>query len=277
VTHPARWTARQTWVSFDEVVTVEVRPERTRRAQPPAATQLLAFVDIPETAGERVISLLAAAYPSGVESAGNYLRNPARAASKASRPRLARARVAVGQVPYGLFRGGLPPQTRYMTFLREPVDRVLSHYYGHIHHPGSSQARRRSKAKVRAGSLEEAMVKMRLPQLNNLATRFLCDNPAREGELPRSALNEAKINLRAFAFVGIHERFEDSASRLQAMLGVELPRGADAGLDAGAEDPGIPDASAEDRALALERNRMDQELYAFGLQLFEGRPGQALR
>jgi hypothetical protein len=164
-----------------------------------------------------------------------------------------------------------------MTFLREPVNRVLSHYYRHIHHPGPSQARQRSKPKVRAASLEEAMVEMRLPQLNNLATRFLCDNPAREGELPRSALNEAKINLRAFAFVGIRERFEDSAAHLQAMLGVEVPRTAYAGRDARAEDPGVSQASGEDRALALERNRMDQELYAFGLQLFEGRLGQALR
>ena len=39
----------------------------------------------------------------------------------------------MGHVPYGLFRRHLPEDTRYMTFLREPVDRVLSHYYRHIH------------------------------------------------------------------------------------------------------------------------------------------------
>jgi hypothetical protein len=259
------------------VVTVEVRPTRIGRAEPPAGTPLLAFVHIPETAGERVISLLAAAYPNGVQGAGDYLRNPARVASKTSRPRLARARVAFGHVPFSVFRGELPPQTRYMTFLREPVDRVLSHYYRHIHHPGPSQPRQRSKSKVRAASLEEALVEMRLPQLNNLATRFLCDNPARKGELPRSALNEAKINLRAFAFVGISERFEDSAADLQAMLGVEVPRKAYAEPHARAEDSGVPEASGEERALVLERNRMDQELYAFGLQLFEERLGQAPR
>jgi hypothetical protein len=253
------------------VVTVEVRPRRIRQAEPPAATPLLAFVHIPETAGERVISLLEAAYPNGVRGAGNYLRDPERAASRTARPRLARARVAFGHVPYGVFRGELPPQTRYMTFLREPVDRVLSHYYRHIHHPELSPARRRSRSKPRAASLEEAMVELRLPQLNNLATRFLCDNPARAGELPRSALNEAKINLRAFAFVGIRERFDESAAELQGMLGVEVPRKAYAERDARAEDPGLPEASAEERALVLECNRMDQELYAFGLQLFEGR------
>jgi hypothetical protein len=72
-------------------------------------------------------------------------------------------------------------------------------------------------------------------------------------------------------FVGIRERFEESAAELQAMLGVEVPRKAYAERDARAEDPGVPEASGEERTLVLERNRMDQELYAFGLQLFEGR------
>ena len=39
---------------------------------------------------------------------------------------------AVGDhVPLGLFRRYLPADTRYMTILREPVDRVLSHYHFH--------------------------------------------------------------------------------------------------------------------------------------------------
>jgi hypothetical protein len=69
-----------------------------------------------------------------VHDAGNYLRAPEKTVRKvARRPggwdrwRRAGGRVTIGHVPYALFREHLPADTRYVTFLREPIDRVLSH------------------------------------------------------------------------------------------------------------------------------------------------------
>ena len=164
-----------------------------------------------------------------------------------------------------------------MTFLREPVDRVLSHYYRHVHRNKQKMSlarrqRRLESGKGRAGkadSIEEALVEMRLPQLSNLATRFLCGHPSSPmaGDLPASALDDAKESLREFAFVGIQERFEESIVLLQRMLGLgSIPyRDRHVSSDRPAVDE-IPDA---ERALIEEHNQLDAELYRFGLGLFE--------
>jgi Sulfotransferase family len=163
--------------------------------------------------------------------------------------------VAVGHVPYSRFQAAeLPAGTRFMTFLRDPVDRVLSHYYGHVHP---------------AHSIEEAVEEMRLPLLRNLATRFLCGDPDPWGELSPLALYGARVNLRRFAFVGIQERFEESMERLQAMLGLDIPRKSYEDRHVNADRPAAGDISSEQRALILRHNSLDAELYTFALRLFD--------
>ena len=58
-----------------------------------------------------------------------------------------------------------------------------------------------------------------LPQLTNLSTRFLCDEPS--GELSADLVAQAKKNLRSFAFVGLQERFDEFMDGLQQALGLE--------------------------------------------------------
>jgi hypothetical protein len=245
------------------------------------AGPLLAFVHIPKTAGGTVTSMLTAAYSrQAVRDAGNYAR--ARAPEKIERKiksSLRRGgRVAAGHTPYGAFREYLPPDTRYMTFLREPVDRVLSHYYRHIHRkqsrsPARRQHRLETPGKIRtdakADSLEEALVEMHLPQISNLATRFLCGHPSlpMTAPLPASALRDAKESLREFAFVGIQERVEESLVLLQRMLGLGSIPYRDRHVSS--DRPAVDEISDEERALIEEHNQLDAELYRFGLGLFE--------
>jgi hypothetical protein len=240
---------------------------------------VIAFVHIPKTAGGTVTSMFAAAYSKqAVHKAGNYLKGPDAADRKVSRrpggwERWHRrgGRVSVGHVPYGVFRGHLPDDTRYMTFLREPVDRVVSHYYRHIQRRDPSRSghvKQRPGARLKADSIEQALVEMRLPQLNNLCTRFLCGHDAM-GELPESALADAKENLRGFAFVGIQERFEESLVLLQRLLGVGAIPYVDRHVSRQGGRPAVDEISAEERELIAECNRLDAELYEFGLGLFE--------
>jgi hypothetical protein len=246
------------------------------------AGPLLVFVHIPKTAGGTVTSMLTAAYSrQAVRDAGNYARAPEKIERKIRSTLRRGGRVAAGHTPYGAVREHLPPDTRYMTFLREPVDRVLSHYYRHLHRkrpkvqrsPAREQHRLETPGKVRpdrkpkADSIEEAIVGMRMPQLNNLATRFLCGRPSVLGDLPASALDDAKANLGEFAFVGIQERFEESLVLLQRMLGLGSIPYRDRHVSS--NRPAVDEIPDQERALIEEHNQLDAELYSFGLGLFE--------
>jgi hypothetical protein len=162
-----------------------------------------------------------------------------------------------------------------MTFLREPVDRVLSHYYRHIHIADPRRTGRQvaepwspeQGGKIKADSIEQALVEMRVPQLNNLATRFIGGGQSPMGELPASALDEAKENLRSFAFIGIQERFEESLVLLQRMLGLGSVPYEDRHVSS--DRPSVEEISDEQRALIAEYNQLDAELYSFGLGLFD--------
>jgi hypothetical protein len=243
---------------------------------------LLAFVHIPKTAGGTVVSMFAAAYTGAeVRDAGNYPKNPGTTTRKISRLQKQGGRVSAGHVPYGVFRAHLPPDTRYMTFLREPVERVLSHYYRHIHRrrpkvqrsPKREQHRLETPGKVRpdlrTDSIEEALIERNLPELNNLCTRFLSGDPSPRmtGVLPASALDDAKGNLREFAFIGIQDRFEESLVLLQRMLGLGSVPYRDRHVSL--NRPAANEISDDERALITEHNQLDAELFSFGLELFE--------
>lgn len=238
---------------------------------------LFAFVHIPKTAGATVTSMFARAYSKqSVSKAGNYLRNPQKSMRKVRKVRSDwdrasnGARVSAGHTPYGILREVLPLRTRYVTFLRDPVDRVLSHYYRHIHRQQSDRAGRaktRPGARMRAESLELALVEMRLPQIRNLATRFLCTHQSPSEDLPPAALEEAKANLGTFAFAGIQERFDESAALMQRTLGMGLVPYLSRHVSSG--PAAAREVSSEDRSLIEEHNRLDLELYAFAVELFE--------
>jgi hypothetical protein len=156
-----------------------------------------------------------------------------------------------------------------MTFLRDPVDRVLSHYYRHRPRKQSKreQPGRVSGGKITTASLEEALADPPLPELSNLATRFLCGHPSPMRELPASALDDAKANLREFAFVGIQERFEESIVLLQRTLGLDLVPYLNRHVSV--DRPAVEQIPDEQLALIEQCNRLDAELYAFALGLFE--------
>jgi hypothetical protein len=252
-----------------------------------AATPLIAFVHIPKTAGGTVTTMFTAAASDAAvkKNAGNYFTGPKKVAQKLTKRSEAWSswqarggRLIVGHVPYGVYRQHLAAETgppegvRYMIFLRDPVERVLSHYYRHFHRRNparAGQVKVRTDGrpqKSRTDSLEQAMLEMRIPQLNNLQTRFLCGDPSPE-ELPQSALEEAKANLREFAFVGITERFDESMALLRRTFGLAEAPYEDRHVNANRPPPErIPE---DQRALILEHNQMDVAIYELGLELFE--------
>jgi hypothetical protein len=248
---------------FEEAVASGASPAGRSASEPPVA-----FVHIPKTAGATVTSMLAAAYSRGeIHKAGNYTKGPEKSARKVANWHRKGGRISVGHVPYVLFREQLPPGTRYMTFLREPVDRVLSHYHRHIRRDPSRAGRALKRpGRTRADSLEQALVELRVPELTDFATRLLCEDP-KASRLSATALDEAKANLGSFAFVGIQARFEESIVLLQRMLGLGSVPYMDRHVSS--DRPAVAEISGEQRALIAEHNRLDAELFRFGLGLFE--------
>jgi len=244
-------------------------------------SSLVVFVHIPKTAGGTVRAMLSATRPGPqIIDSGNFFKGTDHALGKISRKmriaeQTAKA-VVIGHVPYGAYRAQLPMEARYVTFLREPVDRVVSHFYRHVMNWDGN-------AKVRFGgveSLERALTDTELPEisnlqpaLNNLQTRCLCSDPKPLGRLPESALAEAKDNLRKFAFVGIQERFVESLVLFQRTLGLTLTPAPDRHVNL--YRPSVDDVDADERRLIEEHNRLDAELYRYARMLFDERVTQA--
>ena len=125
----------------------------------------------------------------------------------------------------------MPADTRYITFLREPVERVLSTHtfrgvgkyralwnrilnFEHAERHGDGGGGGRSEPEIvldeDADLSLEAGLARRICLYENLATRFLWGGTSIYGELPSDALEQAKEKISRFAFVGITERFDES-------------------------------------------------------------------
>ena len=209
---------------------------------------IIVFIRIPQTAAPLARNLLRTSHTSaGMQSLGSVTSDPEGSARRIRRPgfwekwRRNGGRSAFGFAPYGQLVRYLPPDTAYMTLLRDPIARVLA--YGH----------------------DEEVLEQGLPRDSNLAVRLLCGGETLD-ELPDDALETAKANLREFALVGIEERLAETVVLLQRMLGLELEQAA---RQVSLDPAELPKVSAEKQTLVEENNQLDIELYRFACGLFE--------
>jgi hypothetical protein len=171
-----------------------------------------------------------------------------------------------GHMAFGLHRF-LPRPAVYATLLREPVDRVISHYYyainatDHPLHRRVIDARMTFEDYLRSGILEE---------LNDGQVRRLSglDEGIPYGSVPRTLLDAAKRNLRDhFAVVGLTERFDASMLLLARVLGWTTTDYVT--LNVTPSRPSRSSIPADLRRLAERYNALDAELYVYARGLFE--------
>jgi hypothetical protein len=240
-----------------------------RESQP-----LLVQIHIPKTAGSALRRVLNKEYGERFRKAPNTFthaqvaeeRLRARAAGEDGAPPQAIA----GHIVFGL-RDVLPADSRYVTVLREPVERTLSHY-GYLVAPRDPKERQhgllaRDTPYRPELSLDEALEDRRyLP--DNLQTRMIVCRRSPFEQLPGDALAQAKDHLRSrFAFVGVTERFDEFAAVLARAFGW-TPRVAPHKRVGELRPERASISPAELRAVE-EHDALDLELYAVASELQE--------
>ena len=173
-----------------------------------------------------------------------------------------------GHVHFGLHRLLSRPAT-YITMLRDPVDRVVSHYHFVLANPDHYLY---PQIAGRGMSLIDYVLARASHELDNDQVRWLCaaDHFDVEiGRVSRAMVEEAKWNLaNAFEVVGLVERFDDTVRCLEAAFGWAGGGPAER-RNVNKHRPTIAEVPTEARDAIRRVNRYDVELYEFAVGLFE--------
>jgi hypothetical protein len=263
-----------------------------RMKRPP----LLVFVHIPKTAGTTVTKVLSLNEPGertralgNVFKGGGGVKRGARferLRDEKGMSQLQDVRVITGHVPLGI-RERLPKdrEVRCVTFLREPADRTLSHYFQIRRTAERDRAQGRDRPKRGSLGLTALPPKPTLADMldggyvhDNLQTRMLSGLPEPFGEVTDEMLEKAKRNLsEEFVFFGLVERFDESLllAKRRLGLGSVFYKASGSGASSGRVNTGRPRGDEIPKKLlraAEDCNRYDIELYRYAKELFNEAP-----
>jgi hypothetical protein len=227
---------------------------------------LVAFIHVQRTGGSTLDGILRRQYGSSYAGVGNLKTYRAtldriRKIGTSPDPGL---RAIRGHMAFGV-QEFLPPDTRYVTLLRDPVERVISHYHLLLHRDSPVQDFGLPPMPGRL-TLKECVADGRY-LLDNLQTRMLCDSSSPLGEVGFERLEEAKRNLRErFFVVGLTEQFDRSLVLLQSRL--SLPRVSYRRRSVAPDRPAASKIGQTTIRLIEKRNALDLELYEVARDLF---------
>lgn len=238
-----------------------------------AGDRRLLFLHLPKTAGSSFRRIIEKQYgPRAVWTIGDRTADDIDALVGLPASRLDRIRAIVGHIPYGLHRL-LPWPVDYVTILREPVDRVVSHFYY-----ASRMETSPLHQEVLATGGDLAAYVTRAPSqayFNNGQTRLLGSaDPKTAAPAGMPALIAAKRRLaEEFAFIGLTERLDDFVTALAAAYDWRRPK-----LrwhNRGSNRPPLAAIPAETRQTIERFNALDIDLYRYAAELASKRPASS--
>jgi sulfotransferase famil protein len=217
--------------------------------------RLIVSLHIPKTGGTSFGAVMEQAWPGGVAyfyRPGNRLTHPMlRDRDRLGDPELLAeleetgVKVIHGHAPASRFREAIPDPARYWTWVRDPVERVISAYY-YLDSRAKRLAARDgepSRDRIRGRTLEQFA---RRPAHRNMQSRALAD-----------------FDMAELGFVGVTERFDESL----AILG--LP--ALTKVAAKNVNKTRPEIDPKVRHMIWRFNEEDRRLYDRALELHEKR------
>jgi hypothetical protein len=224
----------------------------------------LIFLHIPKTAGITLYRIIEKQYPpSAIFNIGTPRSRRASAEDLAKIPEARRNKIRClqGHMIFGLHSYLLQPCT-YITFLRDPVDRIISHYYYVLN---NAQHYLHEQVTSRRMSLSDYVSSGITPELTDGQTRLLAGNAE---NLDRDMLQSAQRNLREhFAVVGLTERFDESLVLMKRRLGWRNVFYTKENVTRGrAPKSAIPQSIISQ---IEQSNEKDIQLYTFARRLFE--------
>jgi hypothetical protein len=231
----------------------------------------LIFLHIPKAAGSTLHRIIKRQYPKRAIFTvdGSRIRESIDEFKSLSEEERAEIRCLKGHMPYGLHQY-LPRPSVYITVLRDPVDRIISHYYFVLRTPGHFLHQDVISKKM---SLEDYVNSDLSSELNNGQVRLLSglesvDSIYGHGPVSRSVLEAAKANLQNHFFaVGLSERFEESVLLFKDMLG--WTRTYFVKENVTQKRPTKSDVSKQILKRIEQYNALDIELYDFAERLFK--------
>ena len=172
-----------------------------------------------------------------------------------------------GHFAYGV-HAALQRPFEYITMLREPVDRVVSHYYYVLRNPAHYLHARVTSEKM---SLKKYALGGLTREMDNGQVRAIAGPYYRDprGQCSRDLLELAKDNLRnRFAVVGLAERFDETVLLLGERYGWEDM--AYTRQNVTSDRVRLNELPEETIEAIRKANALDVELYAFAAELFQG-------
>jgi Galactose-3-O-sulfotransferase len=223
---------------------------------------VLLFLHIPRTGGSTLLRLLDRQYGGEAVLKAYDAGSDEVARLHAERP--ARTRVIAGHFYYGVHRR-LAASCRYLTFLRDPVERVISHY-----HFVRSRPEHYLHAAAATMSLPEYVESCGAAEPNNDQTRLLAgeDMLLSDGTASDAMLPVAKQNLDSHAAVGLTDVFDASLVLMQRVFGWGRPFYVPENRSARERGDRLP---PDVRDVIRIRNALDIELYEHARELFRRR------
>lgn len=242
-------------------------PERSVSSK---QTAPVVFIHIPKTGGMTLYSMIRDIYkPSELHKI-----NPAMESLEKYRhlhqDRKDKVKVIYGHMDYRV-RESLPPNSRYVTLMRNPVERVISHYH---------YVRRTANDPLwelaMRSSLDDWVARCNLLEMDNGQTRRLLGSTesVRFGECTAEMLERARHNVQQnFALVGITERFDETYGLMSKLFDWPIKRYQPQNV--AQQRSSINEIPVRTIRLIEKFNALDMELYEHASRLFADRIGQA--
>ncbi|MGK7890582.1 MAG: sulfotransferase family 2 domain-containing protein [Leptolyngbyaceae cyanobacterium] len=229
--------------------------------------ETLIFLHLMKTGGTSLFRLIRQHYPDNVvfhyvpKKAGKTLQD----LQDLGAEKRNQLKFVHGHTQFG-FHQHFTQLSRYITLLREPIDRVVSLYYFTHRNPNREVPDDQDYPTIK--SYFETQRKA----LNNYQTREIAGAAAADfafGECTEELLAIAKQNLEQFLMVGITERFDASVIVLRQLLNLDTVLYVRANENS--DRPLLDELDPSDIDHIANYNQLDQKLYAYANQLLDER------